>query len=259
MSKSFKYLLREPGKSRVLIQLRERLLRMMLFSSFAVGTVLFELALIPVLQKKLFLTVLIYSLLYLWTILITFVQRLPYRVRAIGWLGILYVFGSINLVNSGFNVDAGLFFITFIAMAILLMDMAGGLIALFLSSVTVSIMGFVNVMGHYVLPEGLPQSNPLLWIIGGIIFLLLGIILIYSLAIVVSGLEDNLAKTTRLAEELEKTNQSLRFSEERYRTLMETSPGLVALLDLDGNILMANKVGLTLFGYENLEEVVGKT
>ncbi len=258
MSKTFKVLLSEPGKSMVLVQLRERLLKMMLVSSFVVGTVLFGLASIPAFQKGLYPTILIYGILYVWTILITFVKRLPYRMRAIGWLGMLYIFGSINLYLNGFNVDAGLFFITFIAMAILLMDLAGGLVALVLGSITVSISGFVNVAEHYQIPMGLPQSDPLLWIIGGMIFLLMGILLIYSLTTVVTGLEENLAKTTLLADELEQTNQSLRLSEARYRTLVETSPGLVVLLDLNGNIDMVNQWWIGLFGYENQEEMVGK-
>jgi len=155
--------------------------------------------------------------------------------------------GTLNLFQSGFTVDAGLFLITLIAMAILLMDLPGGLVALLLGSVAVSILGYVNVTKHYELPMGLPQTNPLLWIIGGIIFLLMGALLIYSLSIVVTGLEENLAKATRLADELEKTNEALRISEARYRTLADTSPGLVALLDLHGNVLMANQSGLALF------------
>ena len=258
MSQIAKFLLRNPGKSPVLAKLREQLLNMMLFSSFVVGTVLFGLALIPVLQKGLYPTIFIYSCMYGWTILITFVKRLPYRLRANGWLAILYIFGCTNLVNSGFNVDSGLFLVTFIAMAILLMDLPAGLVALVLGSLAVSILGFVNTNQNFPLPVGLPQSDPLLWIIGGTIFFLVGILLIYSLTIVVTGLEDNLAKATSLADELEQMNQSLRLSEARYRTLVETSPGLEALLDLNGNIDMINQGGLALFGYEDKRDVIGK-
>ena len=91
---------------------------------------------------------------YIWIILITFVPRLPYRLRAICWLGMFYALGTINLAQSGFNVDAGLFFITFIAMAILLMDLPAGLVALALGSVTVSILGFVNTTGNIHLAGG---------------------------------------------------------------------------------------------------------
>ena len=214
----------------VLAQLRDRLLRIMLYCSFAVGTVLFGLALIPVLQKGMYPTIFIYSLLFAWTILITFDHRLPYRVRAIGWLVMLFAFGLINLLESGFNVDSGLFLITFIAMSILLMDVPAGLVALLLSSALISSLGFINTDGQVKLPVGLPQSDPLLWIIGGIIFVVMGVLLIYSLTVVVHGLEENLSKANLLADELKKTNETLRMSETRYRTLVETSPDLVSTL-----------------------------
>ena len=242
MRKRFRSLLREPNNNVVLAQLRERLLKIMLFSSFILGTLLYGIALIPVYQRGSFSTILFYSIVYLWIILITFLPHLPYRVRAIGWLVLFYALGTINLLQSGFNVDAGLFFITFIAMAILLVDMPGGLVALVLGCVTVSAFGYLNTNGNFKLVLGLPQTNPLLWIIGGIIFLMMGILLMYSLTIVVHWLDDNLAKATRLADELEQTNETLRMSEARYRTLVETSPDLVLMLDLHGNLVMSNQV-----------------
>ena len=72
MNTTFKFHLCEPGKSIILLQLRERLLKIMLLITFMVGTVLFGLALIPALQRGLSPTILIFSLLYIWTILITF-------------------------------------------------------------------------------------------------------------------------------------------------------------------------------------------
>ncbi|MGD0876884.1 MAG: PAS domain S-box protein [Anaerolineales bacterium] len=249
-----------PGSTNniVLSQLRERLLRIMLYCSFAVGSVLFALAVIPVLQKGMYPTIFLYSLLYVWTILITFAYGLPYPVRAIGWLVMLFAFGLINLLESGFNVDSGLFLITFIAMSILLMDVPAGLVALLLSSALISSLGFINTNGQVKLPVGLPQSDPLLWIIGGIIFVLMGVLLIYSLTVVVHGLEENLAKANLLADELNKTNGTLQMSETRYRSLVETSPDLVSMLDLDGNIVTSNQGGLALFGYEHQEEAAGK-
>ena len=258
MRKRFSLFLRGSKNNMILTSLRERLLQIMLYSSFVVGTILFGLALIPVLQKGLYSTILIYSLLYVWTILITFVRRLPYNLRATGWLAMLFAFGIINLVDSGFNVDSGLFLITFIAMTVLLMDVPAGLIAFVLDCVAIFILGYINTNGNVILPVGLPQSDPLLWIIGGIIFLIMGVLLMYSLTIVVHGLEDNLAKATLLSDELEHTNETLRMSEERYRTLVETSPDIVLLFDLQGNVVMSNQVGLTLFGYESMDEVAGK-
>jgi PAS domain S-box-containing protein len=258
MRNRFNRFLSEPKNNMVLAQLRERLLRIMLYASFVVGTILFVLAGITAREKGAQIALIIYGVLYIWTILITFDHRLPFTLRSIGWLGMLFAFGVINLVDSGFNVDSGLFLIIFVAMSVLLMDLPAGIVALALDSVAISILGVINTTLNFKLQVGLPQSDPLLWIIAGIIFVLMGVLLIYSLTIVVAGLEDNLAKATKLARELEQTNATLRMSEARYRTLVETSPDLVLLLDLHGNVIMSNQVGLTLFGYGNLDEVTGR-
>ncbi len=258
MKRRIKLLLRSSKNNFVLSSLRERLLQIMLYSSLLVGTLLFGLALISNFKNRLLVTILVYGLPYVWTLVITFVHRLPYRLRAGSWLVMLFIIGSVNLINSGFNVNSSLFFITLVAMAVLLLDQPIGLIALFLSLTIISIRGYFAVGDPSGLPLGRPQSDPNVWIIGGILFVLMGILLVYSLSKMVNGLVDNLSKATRLANELAHANQSLQVSEGRYRALVEMSPDLVVLLDLNGNILMVNKVGLVLYGYEHQEDVIGR-
>lgn len=59
---------------------------------------------------------------------------------------------------------------------------------------------------------------------------------------------------------LERKNaeELLRFSEERYRRLVETSPFGIILVDLEGSILMVNQESLNLFGVESEQELIGK-
>ncbi|HKE59997.1 MAG TPA: PAS domain S-box protein, partial [Pyrinomonadaceae bacterium] len=54
-----------------------------------------------------------------------------------------------------------------------------------------------------------------------------------------------------------KTEDALTASEERYRTLFETAPDAVGVIDATMRLVMANYQGLKLYGYDSLEEVIG--
>jgi PAS domain S-box-containing protein len=251
-----KFPIRDFDKIKSLQQLREQLLNLLLLITFFMGSILYVIALLPVLDKSLPTIPLIYTLLYIWLALVTFLRRAPYTVRTGSWLIIFYLLGTINLTLSGFNTDAGMCFLTFVSMAALLFDLRRGLIALGISTATIILACYFIVSRGVDLHLGLPQSDPLLWIIGGMIFVVTGFFLILSLTVLVRGLLANLTKSTSEAEKLEQANQALRASEERYRTLVEISPDLVTLIGLDGKIIMINQPGLDLFDYE-LADVIG--
>jgi len=51
------------------------------------------------------------------------------------------------------------------------------------------------------------------------------------------------------------TEIRLRKNEEMYRTLIETSPDAILLVDLNGKILMGNRLVAVILGYESIEEI----
>ncbi len=251
--------IRDLDKIASLQQLRERLLNALLVSAFLLGTVLYAVAVIPVFEKGLFEFPVIYTLIYLWVIAVTFVRRIPYLLRAASFLLFLYVFGLINLILSGFNADGGLFFLTYVSMSALLFDLRRGFIALGITVVTLTLAGALMVTGIFSVQLESPQpTDPLLWIIGGGVFIMTSLFLILALTALLRGLVANLSKARLESEKLETSNQALQASERRYRALVEMSPDLVTLLGLDGRVILTNQPGLALFGYERTEETAGR-
>ena len=192
MKKYFDFSFRDPDKLSSLDQLREQLLNVMLSGSLIVGTILFAFAVVPAFQRDVYFSILAYTALYIWTIIITFNKRIPYRIKRLSWLSLLFILGAVNLWMNGLNVDAGLFFLALIAMAALLGGPKSGILALGFTSASVALAGFIIVTQKLQLSMDLPQTDPLLWTIGGLIFFLMGIFLIVSLSTVVRGLDRNL-------------------------------------------------------------------
>ncbi len=257
MKKFLDFSFRDPEKLSSLNKLREQLLKAMLYGSLVVGTVLFAFAMVPAIQKGIYLSITAYVLVYAWTVVITFSKRLSYDIKRISWLSLFYILGVVNLYMNGFNVDAGLFFLALIAMAALLGGPRSGMLALGCTSVTVSIAGFIYVHQKIPLSMGLPQTDPMLWTIGGIIFFLMGVFLIVSLSTVVRGLDRNLSKATTLAKDLTTANETLLEREERFRSLIDGSSDIISVVNREGIIQYVNAPAEIVLGYSP-EELIGQ-
>ncbi len=129
--------------------LRERLLNILLVSTIILGMALFAIYLIPTLHQGLAGITIIYTLLFIWLLVILFVRRIPYLVRTGSWVTILYALGVIFAILHGLGFHAGLLFLAFVIMATMLVGMRFGLAAFLASIVTMTMLGILSVMrGH---------------------------------------------------------------------------------------------------------------
>lgn len=267
-SSFFNFSIQDFDHIKSLQQLRERLLNRLLLSAFIIGTALLAVAMIPAFQRGMVGIIAIYTMIYLWLIVVTFMRRLPsdrwaggwLTTRIASWLGFFFVLGLVNLYLSGFNADAGLFFLTFVAMSALLFDLRRGLLAFGVSLALILLFGYLTVSGRFELQMESPQpSNPLLWIIGGAVFLVTSIPLIIAFTALVRGLVVNLDRVTTEAEKLGDANLALqeirdelevkvREREESYRILLENSmQGIIVFQD--DHVAYVNPAVTNMFGY----------
>ena len=68
-----------------------------------------------------------------------------------------------------------------------------------------------------------------------------------------------LAHITAVSLRRKQAEEALRESEEQYRTLVETSPDGIMMIDLQARIVMANKELAELYGAESVEELLGRS
>lgn len=69
---------------------------------------------------------------------------------------------------------------------------------------------------------------------------------------------DNITSRKQFKEELLRTREVLRESEEKYRDLVEHSEELIGIHDMDGTILSVNPATVKQLGYSSQEEVIGR-
>lgn len=252
----FSKFIRTFGRHEDVHALLQRMLNAQLLMACLASFVLYFVAIIPIFEEHLYSIAILSTILVIWLLVITFFKRLSFYFRAGSWLFFLFFLGVINLFLSGLNVDAALFFLTFIISTSLLMGMRLALLSLVLSSLAIAFRALYVLTNPVDFLIGLPQTNPLLWIIGGSLFFILGFISLISISFLMRGLIRILKNREKLANDLTLAHEKLSVSEVRFRSLIENSSDMVFVLSSDGVITYASPSVSRLWGYQP-EELIG--
>jgi len=245
-----------PFKNVNIRDIRVRLLDFQLTIAALISILLYSMALIPALTHKYYGIAFLYTLFFVFLFVIAVFRKIPYHVRSISWLVILFLLGVINLHMNGLNVDAGLFLMSATIMTALLYGRREGFITLSACGLAIAIYGYLFVISHKELLMALPQSDPYLWIIGGLIYMILGFLLVLSVSSLLRGMTKILNRTTKLADDLNIAHENIANSENRFRSLIENSTDLIAILYENGEIGYTSPSVFKLLGYRP-DEIMG--
>jgi len=151
-------------------------------------------------------TIPIYLGAYAVLVLVTIWRRAPYVLQVGVLLSLCYSLGVVDVVNFYLSGDGALFFLIFSALTMLLLGQRWGILALVLCVLTMLAFGGVFSVGLLTVPvEKLLRDNTDLssWLSIAVVFLMLGVLLVFSQNYVLRHLLTAFARSHDLARELE--------------------------------------------------------
>lgn len=151
-------------------------------------------------------TIPIYLGAYAVLVLVTFWRRAPYVLQVGVLLFLCYSLGVVDGVNFYLSGDGALFFLIFSALTMLLLGQRWGILALVLCVLTMLAFGGAFSVGLLTVPvEKLLRDNTDLssWLSIAVVFLMLGVLLVFSQNYVLRHLLTAFARSHDLARELE--------------------------------------------------------
>ena len=251
---------------------RERILSILLTSAITLGTLAFITSLIPALRTRQYGSMIIFSVWYVWILIINLQRRrFSYTVKIYSLLFLFYLLGFTNLLQSGLSSNAGVFLLAFTIMTSLLIGPRSGRLALLISLGTYALVSVLMISSQLI---PLVQSNyreSMDWLGGGMVFILSGTILVLSLNIIEQGLKENIAKVRTLAidadrdrEQLKQRSQDFNHRLAQLRAVAEIEHTISAFLepkDLLQKVvdLLGERFGLYFVGVFLLDETASFT
>ena len=180
---------------------------------------------------------------YLWILWITIDRKLPYMMRAIGFVVLPYMLGTAAQLQYGIVGDSRVWLLGFSALTAIILGLKAGIGAIVISLITLYGSMILVYLGKIRMPEpALTQETASLmdWISTGSVWLLIGGLVIVTSTMLIQGLTSSLDKERSLSKLLEMDREHLdRRTREldrrlvQIRTAAEVSRSLSGLLDLD--------------------------
>ncbi len=137
-------------------------------------------------------------------LVITFWRRVPYGVQAGTLLGLIYGLAVLGLFEAGLSGDGRVFLLTLPPLAVIFFGRREGIFALAVTMLTLVAFAWAFSTGRIVIPvEDLANSDDAAaWLSGGVVFFMLGTLLLTSQNYLIPRLASALTQSRQLAREL---------------------------------------------------------
>ena len=202
--------------------LRQRILNNVLIGAAIFGVIDYFLVVIRTFSQTPLPAVIVYTLAVIWIIVVTIVRKFPYRLRALSFVGLIYLLGITSYLQGGVTTDGAIFVLAFIAMTSLFFGSRGAIAALLIGIVSVCVIGVLMSLQIIIPPNPTSSDSASSWINRGAVLVLLSVIVGLSLSSMLRGLQTNLSKATSIATELGKEQERLRqYTDEQERRSTE--------------------------------------
>jgi diguanylate cyclase (GGDEF)-like protein len=192
--------------------IRSNLLEQILSKSVAVVTLAILLFGVESWQRKHFIQIGIYILIYAAYVWVAWSKQMAYHWRATLLIIILFIYAIEEFYWSGVSGDGRIVMLTLTGLSVLFLGLRPGLFCLALSFISQVILGFGIPLRWIPLPDRMDVSysaNLIDWQTGNIIFLACAGALLFCSVIINEKLEGSLQKQRKLTEELEKERNNL--------------------------------------------------
>lgn len=223
--------------------LRLRILNIMLICASVVGFFALTINLVEYIPSRNWGMVVVLVSAYLWILWITIDRKLPYLMRAIGFVVLPYVLGTAAQLQFGIVGDSRVWLLGFSALTAIILGLKAGIGAIVVSLITLYGSIILVNLGKIRLPEAAltPETASLMdWISTGSVWLLIAGLVIVTSTLLIQGLTSSLEKERSLSKLLEMDREHLdRRTREldrrlvQIRTAADVSRSLSGLLDLD--------------------------
>lgn len=222
--------------------LRIRILNIMLIGAAIVGLVVLVASLLINIPERDWGMVIVSAAAYLWVLWITFDRKLPYLMRAFGFVILPYMLGVAEQLQFGIAGNSRVWLLGFSALTAIILGVNAGIGAVLLSMIT--LFGSIALANAHIIRTPEPGLNPataslLDWALTGSVWLLIAGVVIVTSTMLIQGLTSSLDKERSLSKLLEMDREHLdRRTREldrrlvQIRTAAEISRSLSGLMDL---------------------------